>query len=927
MTQRTFSSSSSSINKFDVFNFDDEEENIEKVSEKMIGKFKNPNNPTSPPISKYQFLEAFAHGSQSEHQSKHFPVEPIDLDDDLEDDEEEGKFTTEEVFNQPLEVDNDDDVDDVGDDDEVEEDDTCIDNQAKNANACSIDSSLQYFADKDDNGYAEFEDSYFDLKNQSLHALSDDEDEDDDDSSEMGVSSNSTFDPSNFEDCFEDELVKADCSAFKIDDIKKVVDVLPDFIQYEELYSTSSRLIFTCNSIKLEGPTNNHTGEPFKIEWETEDIIKIESRWFEKIETAWVYLFFRSKDFEEVEITNEKPGFKLLKFAVYDSCWSRAEEAIKLLDMRYTNIWSTVFDIDTDNYGNNFALGQRSMFSQRDYFPIFDESFEEVIYPKGEPDAVSISKRDVALLQPETFLNDTIIDFYIKYLKNKLSTDEQKRFHFFNSFFFRKLADLDKDPSSASDGRAAFQRVRKWTRKVNLFEKDYIVIPVNYSLHWSLIVICHPGEVPCFRDEEIKESSKVPCILHMDSLRGHHKGLKNVIQSYLCEEWKERHPNMVDDVSSKFLQLRFISLELPQQGDLYDCGLFLLHYVECFLGEAPIKFNPFNITKYSNFLTSNWFPPLEASLKRSHIQKLIYDIFKNSSLQAPPVDCHDKGPLSSVSDVIESRAEAGPSGASCYPIMWDGNPSNVSTETDIQFPIVSPVRGASWAREPEIIFKDLQLPAVSPHFDCGQMSVSHQRGFMSPIEETEVFGDENAISIVRTNSQVGTSASDFPSTSYIGKDHRDPETTQQGFSMNFVESVDDLSYSKTASIPWDRLDSGILEDQPLEKIEESNIPNKIALEEIADSVVLDSQDSNDGHDVGVKSNSALGENLNSFTHQILDFAQNTTSVGDDSLLGKREPPLTFEPQEYDDKRRKLMDESDGPSRRFTRRMSKEPCLI
>lgn len=67
-----------------------------------------------------------------------------------------------------------------------------------------------------------------------------------------------------------------------------------------------------------------------------------------------------------------------------------------------------------------------------------------------------------------------------RYLKNKLPTDEQERFHFFNSFFFRKLADLDKDPESASDGRAAFQRVRKWTRKVNLFEKDYILIPVNY---------------------------------------------------------------------------------------------------------------------------------------------------------------------------------------------------------------------------------------------------------------------------------------------------------------------------------------------------------------------------------------------------------------------------------------------------------------
>ncbi|GJN22736.1 hypothetical protein PR202_gb10331 [Eleusine coracana subsp. coracana] len=43
-----------------------------------------------------------------------------------------------------------------------------------------------------------------------------------------------------------------------------------------------------------------------------------------------------------------------------------------------------------------------------------DAEFEDVIYPNGDPDAVSISKRDAKLLLPETFVNDTIIDFYIK---------------------------------------------------------------------------------------------------------------------------------------------------------------------------------------------------------------------------------------------------------------------------------------------------------------------------------------------------------------------------------------------------------------------------------------------------------------------------------------------------------------------------------
>lgn len=40
---------------------------------------------------------------------------------------------------------------------------------------------------------------------------------------------------------------------------------------------------------------------------------------------------------------------------------------------------------------------------------------------------------------------------------------------------------MDKDPNSAFDGHAAFLRVRKWTRKVNLFDKDFIFIPVNYK--------------------------------------------------------------------------------------------------------------------------------------------------------------------------------------------------------------------------------------------------------------------------------------------------------------------------------------------------------------------------------------------------------------------------------------------------------------
>lgn len=68
-----------------------------------------------------------------------------------------------------------------------------------------------------------------------------------------------------------------------------------------------------------------------------------------------------------------------------------------------------------------------------------------------------------------------------RYLKNKIRPEERQRFHFFNSFFFRKLADPEKEPLDTLQGKTAFQRVRKWTRKVNLFEKDFVFIPVIYK--------------------------------------------------------------------------------------------------------------------------------------------------------------------------------------------------------------------------------------------------------------------------------------------------------------------------------------------------------------------------------------------------------------------------------------------------------------
>ncbi|KAH1110601.1 hypothetical protein GYH30_009434 [Glycine max] len=374
--------------------------------------------------------------------------------------------------------------------------------------------------------------------------------------------------------------------------------------------------------------------EAFDLEWTVDDLIDINCQLFQSSGTVVIKLRVISSNASQSKHVSDASGIEELEIAVADYNWSLRHRQITSLNLKYLASWNMALRADVEGNKTD-SRGSRC------YFPNFEEPFDDVIYPKGDPDAVSLSKRDVDLLQPDTFINDTIIDFYIQYLKNQIPDMEKHRFHFFNSFFFRKLADMDKNPSSASDGKAAFLRVRKWTRKVNLFAKDYIFIPVNFNLHWSLIVICHPGEVVNFNDKEPDNSLKVPCILHMDSIKGSHSGLKNLVQSYLWEEWKERHKDTLEeDLSSRFLNMRFLPLALPQQENSYDCGLFLLHYLELFLVEAPLNFNPFKLTKFSNFLNVDWFLPAEAFLKRTLIQKLIFELVENhGSHEISSSDC------------------------------------------------------------------------------------------------------------------------------------------------------------------------------------------------------------------------------------------------------------------------------------------------
>ncbi|KAL4080731.1 hypothetical protein J3A83DRAFT_4084820, partial [Scleroderma citrinum] len=104
-----------------------------------------------------------------------------------------------------------------------------------------------------------------------------------------------------------------------------------------------------------------------------------------------------------------------------------------------------------------------------------------LVYPPGTG-ALNIMRSDLKRLGPEEYLNDTLIEFGLKLWLNDLREKDPAladQIHVFSSFFYKKLN--KKNPEEG------YQSVRKWTSKVDLFSKKYIIVPINEKWVFELV--------------------------------------------------------------------------------------------------------------------------------------------------------------------------------------------------------------------------------------------------------------------------------------------------------------------------------------------------------------------------------------------------------------------------------------------------------
>ncbi|KAF2754796.1 cysteine proteinase [Pseudovirgaria hyperparasitica] len=96
--------------------------------------------------------------------------------------------------------------------------------------------------------------------------------------------------------------------------------------------------------------------------------------------------------------------------------------------------------------------------------------------PTGRPQA-SVRFDDLPKLDEGECLNDSLIEFYMTYCHEEAKREKRvlpDSVYIFNSFFYTSLTQTRN-----SKDKINYDAVARWTRKVDLFTYEYVVIPIN----------------------------------------------------------------------------------------------------------------------------------------------------------------------------------------------------------------------------------------------------------------------------------------------------------------------------------------------------------------------------------------------------------------------------------------------------------------
>lgn len=200
--------------------------------------------------------------------------------------------------------------------------------------------------------------------------------------------------------------------------------------------------------------------------------------------------------------------------------------------------------------------------------------------------SITITRNDLSRLNPESFLNDTLISFFMQHeLDSNVRGNLKNKIHIFESFFFSKIKSLR---TSKNESAAILKSVSRWLKGVRIFDKDFLIMPICENDHWTLAIICYHDRAPApaiklrtIPDECLYE----PAVFVLNSFSPHGPSIKKSLSMFLTHRWSEERktPRSFKINHVKRNGIRLIFPDMPQQRNSYNCGVYVLNYFNCFL--------------------------------------------------------------------------------------------------------------------------------------------------------------------------------------------------------------------------------------------------------------------------------------------------------------------------------------------------------
>ncbi|XP_063877114.1 uncharacterized protein LOC135109616 isoform X5 [Scylla paramamosain] len=173
---------------------------------------------------------------------------------------------------------------------------------------------------------------------------------------------------------------------------------------------------------------------------------------------------------------------------------------------------------------------------------------------------IQITRRDIKTLDGLNWLNDEVINFYMNLLMERSQkNDRYPRVYAFNTFFYPKLS------------KSGYHSVRRWTKKVDLFSYDMLLVPIHLGMHWCMSVV----------------DFKTKCISYYDSMLHNNEWCLESLLEYLKAEHQDKKGSSYDTDVWKLQNKK----DIPQQMNGSDCGMFACKFADYLSRRAKIKFD------------------------------------------------------------------------------------------------------------------------------------------------------------------------------------------------------------------------------------------------------------------------------------------------------------------------------------------------